>query len=112
MFIFQLHRKSEKYGTYFSLFFLIAFLAFPVVLYLLPEDFFDHGQSICVSKFLFNMECYACGMTRAIQRWIHFNPEEAMEFNALSIVVFPLLVYIWAFNFFDELIYFTKRLKS
>ncbi|MFQ3575861.1 MAG: DUF2752 domain-containing protein [Cytophagales bacterium] len=112
MFLFKLHRKSEKYGKYFSLLFLITYITVPILLFLLPENHFDHGKSLCMSKLIFNMECYACGITRAIQRWIHFNPEEAMEFNQLSIVVFPLLVYIWAFNFFDEIIYFNQKLRS
>ena len=59
---------------------------------ILPADYFDKGQSICVSVLLFDKNCYACGMTRAIQHLIHFDFEQAYEFNKLSFLVLPLLI--------------------
>jgi hypothetical protein len=68
-------------------------------LFLLPADFFDTGQSYCLSILLFEANCYGCGMTRAIQHIIHFEFIEAYSFNKLSFIVFPLLTGIW----FNEL---------
>jgi hypothetical protein len=73
--------------TYFGL-----LLLFPIVLLFLPATFFDSGDTICFSVLFFDQECYACGMTRAIQHLIHFDFVKAISFNKLSILVFPLLI--------------------
>ena len=67
----------------------------PLVLIILPADFFDEGQSLCISVLLFDTTCYGCGMTRAIQHLIHFDFEEASHFNKMSFVVLPILVGLW-----------------
>ena len=67
----------------------------PIILFILPVDYFDYGKSMCVSRLLFDVSCYGCGMTRAIMHLIHFDFEGAMEFNRLSFFVFPLLFILW-----------------
>lgn len=67
----------------------------PVVLLVLPADFFDKGQSICLSRLLLDQECYACGLTRGIMHLIHFQFENAWDYNMLSFIVLPLLIIIW-----------------
>jgi hypothetical protein len=67
----------------------------PFVLFLLPSDFFDKGESVCLSKMLAGMECYACGLTRATMHFIHFEFEQAWGFNKLSFIVVPLLFPLW-----------------
>ncbi len=73
---------------------LSLFYIFSVVLLFLPSDYFDSGQSICVSVLLFDIQCYACGLTRAIQHLIHFEFQEAFAFNRLVVIVFPLILYL------------------
>jgi hypothetical protein len=79
----------------------------PVILLVLPADFFDQGQSICLSILLLNQECYACGLTRALMHLIHFEFAEAYYFNILAFIVFPLLAYQWALWFWED----WKKLK-
>lgn len=67
----------------------------PIVLLILPVDFFDKGESVCLSKSLAGIECYACGMTRATMHFIHFDFEAAWAFNKLSFIVVPLLFPLW-----------------
>ncbi|MFK7832665.1 MAG: DUF2752 domain-containing protein [Winogradskyella sp.] len=67
----------------------------PFFLLLLPIDFFDTGQSICVSKFLANIECYACGLTRGVMHFVHFDFSGAWAFNKLTFIVVPLLFLYW-----------------
>lgn len=68
----------------------------PIVLWILPADFFDHGEVIlCPSRLFFNIECFGCGMTRAIQHFHHFEFQEAFYYNYGSIVVYPGLVFVW-----------------
>jgi len=67
----------------------------PIILIILPADFFDKGNTMCLSVLLADQECYGCGITRAIQHLIHFNFEKAYAFNKLSFVVLPLMIYVW-----------------
>ena len=66
-----------------------------VFLFFLPADYFDSGQSVCVSVFLFDMECFGCGITRGVMHLMHLDFEKAWEFNKLSYVVLPLSILLW-----------------
>lgn len=67
----------------------------PVVFLVLPIDFFDQGESVCLSVLFFDMTCYGCGMLRALKHLIFFDFSGAWELNKLSFIVFPLLSYVW-----------------
>lgn len=75
---------------------LAALLIIPIILFSLPKTYFDGGQSICLSVLLLDIECWACGMTRACMRLIHFDFAGGYAYNKLSIIVFPILAYLWA----------------
>lgn len=62
---------------------------------LLSADFFDKGPSLCLSVVLLNKTCYGCGITRAIQHLIHFELSTALAYNKLSVIVLPVLIFIW-----------------
>jgi hypothetical protein len=79
-------------NRFFNLVYLIILLLIPIVLIILPANYFDQGQSICVSVLLFDKNCYACGMTRAVQHLIHFDFQQAYTFNKLVFIVLPLLI--------------------
>jgi hypothetical protein len=87
----KLIQRNRKSAGYLLLSF--ASIAF-IVLLILPSTFFDSGQSICLSKVAFDVECYGCGMTRAIQHLIHLEFETAAHYNKLSFIVLPLLVFV------------------
>jgi hypothetical protein len=74
---------------------LTILILFPIILFILPPDYFDNGQSICASVLLFDIECYGCGMTRAVMHFIHFEFTKAIEYNKLVLLVFPLLTLLW-----------------
>ena len=78
--------------------FLATLLIIPLVLLLLPSAFFDSGNSVCMSVVFFDRECYACGMTRAIQHLIHLDFTIAYEYNRISFLALPLLVFIYLKN--------------
>jgi hypothetical protein len=90
---------------------LIFIVVAPVVLLILPADFFDNGRTICLSQLLLGMECPACGMTRAIMHLIHLDFENAFAYNMLSFIVLPLMILIWIQWFFKELRIY-KKLKA
>lgn len=69
-----------------------------VTLLILPATYFDTGRATCVSVLLFDIECYGCGMTRAIQHLLHLDFEAAYQFNKLSFIVLPLSVIMIAWE--------------
>ena len=73
----------------------------PFVLFMLPATFFDKGESLCLSVNLAGIECYACGMTKAVMHFIHFEFQKAWEFNKLSFIVVPLLFPLWIKAFYE-----------
>jgi hypothetical protein len=83
-------RRAAKWTALFSL------LVLPMVLLVLPADYFDGGESLCLSVRLFSVECMGCGLTRGIMHLIHLDFNGAAYYNLLSFVVLPLLVYTWA----------------
>ncbi len=90
---------NKKPFIYFKI---AGYILFPAILLFLPGSFFDNGTSVCVSKVLLNMECYGCGMTRAIMHLIHFDFTGAWEYNKLSFIVFPLISFLWARHFWED----------
>lgn len=93
--------KLKFFG--FSLLFLIA-----IILLVLPANYFDNGQSVCISMLLLNKQCYACGMTRAVQHLIHLDFKTACEYNWLVYIVFPLLAYL----LIDEFIKLIREVRD
>lgn len=75
---------------------LIALLLTPIVLWILPGDYFDNsGLIVCPSRLFFNIECLGCGMTRAVMHFHHFQFDEAVFFNTGVLFIYPVLVMIW-----------------
>ena len=102
---------KKQFLSYFLIIKLIGYVIIPLVLLILPADFFDTGDSMCLSIMLLNMECYGCGITRAIMHLIHFDFEMAYAYNALSFIIFPILAYLWAYSFLQDVLSFKKPLK-
>ena len=81
---------------------MLFWVGLPLVLLLLPKDFFDYGTPICPSMLLLGEECPGCGMTRACMHLIHFDFTEAYFYNAASFVVFPVFAIAWAKFFWTD----------
>ena len=64
------------------------------MLIVLPADFFDTGESVCLSVRFFDLTCYGCGLTRAIHHLIHLDFETAYTYNKLSVIVLPVLLIV------------------
>jgi hypothetical protein len=84
--------KINKKAVVYTAFILLSGLF--LALLFLPKDYFDTGQSVCVSVLLFDFNCFGCGMTRAIQHLIHLDFEGAYCYNKLSFIVLPLSVFM------------------
>jgi len=74
---------------------LFTFLLLPFVLYFIPLEWLNKQHSICLIKNIFGIECYGCGITRAIIAGIQLNFIKAIEYNKMVIIVLPLFILEW-----------------
>lgn len=76
--------------------FLFFVVATPIVLWILPKDYFDNNTvELCPSKAFFNIECFGCGMTRAVMHFHHLDFGGAIYYNLLVVGVYPFLAWLW-----------------
>jgi hypothetical protein len=66
----------------------------PFLLFMVSLDDLDGKHSICLFKNLFGIECYGCGITKAVIASIQFDFIRAFNYNKLIVVVTPLIVYL------------------
>lgn len=95
-------RIATRFNNTLRYFKIALFLIVPAVLILLPADYFDQRESICLSVRLLNMECPGCGITRACMHLIHLDFYEAWKFNKLSYLVMPLSSLLWLKYFLQQ----------
>jgi Protein of unknown function (DUF2752) len=69
----------------------IVLAIFPLVLLLLPADFFDRGPDVCVFTLLSGYHCWGCGITRGCMHLIHLQWQKAYDYNKLTFIVLPIL---------------------
>ena len=74
---------------------LLILVLIPVVLYAIPLENICNGKTICFFTNVFGVECWGCGITRAIFSALHFRLYDAWEYNPLFVVVLPLLLFLW-----------------
>jgi hypothetical protein len=75
---------------------LILLILTPVILWILPGDFFDgEGFILCPSRLFFGIECFGCGITRSVMHMHHFQFDDAVFYNTLGLVVYPALIVVW-----------------
>jgi hypothetical protein len=87
--------QSKRNNTAFDKLILTVFLIFPLLLYLIPLEWFCKQHSVCIIKNIFDIECYGCGITRAVLYGLHFDIQKAINYNKMVVIVFPILIYIW-----------------
>ncbi|NML22078.1 DUF2752 domain-containing protein [Pseudoflavitalea sp. G-6-1-2] len=84
-----------KFRYYYTITKLAIIVLLPVVLLILPADFFDNGKTVCFSRLLFDVECHGCGLTRACMHLIHLEFEEAFAYNMGCFIALPVLGIFW-----------------
>ena len=75
---------------------------------MLSLDKLEGKHSICLFKNLFGIECYGCGITKAIIASIQLDFIRAFNYNKLIVVVMPLIVYLWG----KEIVKYVKNLRN
>ncbi len=65
------------------------------MVYLIPNELIFEGNTVCIFKSLFDIECFGCGMTRAIYLLLHGDINGAVEYNWRVIIILPLLLTLY-----------------
>jgi hypothetical protein len=74
----------------------IVIAAAPLLLFFLPIGWLQGEHTLCLFTNIFGVECWGCGITRAVVSAVQLHWRDAWEYNRLIVIVFPLLVYVWA----------------
>jgi len=69
---------------------LILILLF--LFYNIPKKYLGDTYPICLSRIIFKQKCIGCGTTRAVWSILHFKFNEAIKYNKLIVITFPLLL--------------------
>jgi hypothetical protein len=85
---------KTNYRRIFAIAKIMLGITIPLILLILPSNYFDNGSSKCLSVMFFDVECYGCGMTRAIMHMIHGEFMEAFYYNMVGFLVFPMLIFL------------------
>jgi uncharacterized integral membrane protein len=104
--------EKDKRKTYWAILKLLIYIGIPIVVLLLPMNYFDTGDSICLSVRIFDQECYACGMTSAFMHLIHLDFETAFAYNMLSFIALPLIAILWISASWKEAKYLYSRYQN
>jgi hypothetical protein len=83
--------KGNSYNQLYS----IVILIMPILLYFIPVEWLNKQATICLFKNILGIECYGCGITRAIISGVQLNLRSAFQYNQMIVIVLPLLTYIW-----------------
>jgi hypothetical protein len=74
---------------------LLVYIILPIILFFIPLEWLNKQHSICLIKNIFGVECYGCGITRAIISSVQLDFTKAIEYNKMVIIVLPLFIYEW-----------------
>jgi hypothetical protein len=74
---------------------LTFYFIFPVVLFFIPLDWLNKQHTICLVKNIFGVNCFGCGITRAVISGIQLDFNKSFEFNKMVVIVLPMLIYVW-----------------
>jgi hypothetical protein len=70
----------------------IVALAAIGILVAVPESLWASAPAVCLFRRLFDVECFGCGMTRALSAAAHGRLEAALGLNAGVVFVAPALI--------------------
>ena len=76
----------------------IGWLLLPLLVYVIPRQCWFEGESLCLVKALSGgkIECWGCGITRAVVSVMYLDFGAAWDYNRAVVVVFPLMAFMWA----------------
>lgn len=63
-----------------------------IVLAIVPLETLQRYPAFCPFKRFLGIECYGCGMTKALCALLHGNAQQALQYNRGVLLAFPMLV--------------------
>lgn len=84
-----------KKATLLPIIKLCAYIIIPIVVLSSPREQMMSGDTICLIKRFFGVECWGCGLTRAVYLVFRGELSAAWGYNRLIIVTIPLLLVLW-----------------
>ena len=90
---------------------LLLLILLPFLLYAIPAESIFNGKSIGIFTNIFGIECWGCGITRAIFSALYFRFAEAWEYNRFVVIVLPLLMFEWLKAFIQSLKFLLNKKK-
>jgi len=63
-----------------------------IAFFFIPKDYLGENYPICLFRIFLNIKCIGCGTTRAVWSILHLKFYDAIEYNKLIIISFPLLI--------------------
>jgi len=79
---------------------LILNLILIIVLFSIPID----NLELCLYKQITGKNCLNCGMTRAFLSILHFQFDDAINYNWKVVIVFPLTIIIYLYSIYKYII--------
>ena len=79
----------------------IALLPVVIAQAALPQTASDLISPSCLFTLLFDIECFGCGMGRALRYLLHLEWQQAMALNKLSPLVLLVLLALFLFGLKD-----------
>ena len=70
----------------------IAAVLVLAVFAVVPQSVWASSPPVCLFRNALGIECYGCGMTRALSYAMHGDVEEALALNAGIVVLLPALI--------------------
>jgi len=71
---------------------ILIILAVLIIFYNIPKKYLGDTYPICLYRIVLKRKCIGCGTTRAVWSILHFRIKEALEYNKLIVISFPLLI--------------------
>ncbi len=87
---------SARSDAPFRLATILALLLIPIAGLSVPTEVFERGPEVCLFRLVAGIECWGCGMTRAISAVLHGELRQALTFNWRVAIVFPMLTAVWS----------------
>ncbi len=101
--------KKNWYFVSLQLGKLLLFLLFPIYLFSESLDLLETQRSICLVKNIFGVDCWGCGITKAIIASVQFDFVRAFHYNELIVIIYPLLIYLWLKGIIKTISYIIKE---
>jgi len=92
--LWKMATPKEKFKKSLQICKICVLFLLPFLLSMVSLDKLESRHSICLVKNLFGVECYGCGITKAIIACVQLDFTRAFNYNKLIVIVMPLIIFL------------------